>query len=277
MTIAQALAVTREQLDAAGLVDAAFEARELVASLCSIPRSRLNLALSDSFDRVAELRQLVGRRQSGEPLQYIIGEWEFMSLPFHVGPGVLIPRPETELLAEFAIRQCGDQPFKVVDLCAGSGCIGISIAKSCPNAHVWMVEKSEQAFSYLLENIRLNSVQNVTPLLGDISDPEILPANVRFDLILSNPPYIPSGELPGLQREVHWEPSSALDGGADGLDFYRLIASVYPKRAVPGGWIGVEFGDGQEQAVQALFAPYFTYTEILPDLAGIPRMLFARK
>lgn len=277
MTIAQALADTRERLDAAGLEDAAFEARELIAFLCSIPRSRLNLALSDPFDRVAELKQLVGRRLSGEPLQYIIGEWEFMSLPFHVGPGVLIPRPETELLAEFAIRQCGDQPFQVVDLCAGSGCIGISIAKSCPKAHVWLVEKSEQAFSYLQENIRLNSVQNVTPLLGDIFDPEILPADVGFDLILSNPPYISSGELPGLQREVHWEPSMALDGGADGLDFYRRIASVYPERAVPGGWIGLEFGDRQEQAVQALFAPYFSYTKIVPDLAGIPRMLFARK
>lgn len=277
MTVAQAFAVAREQLDAAGLEDAAFEARELVASLCSIPRSQLNLALSDSFVRVGELERLVGRRLSGEPLQYIIGEWEFMSLPFHVGPGVLIPRPETELLAEFAIRQCGDRPFRVADLCAGSGCIGISVAKSCPNAHVWMVEKSEQAFSYLLENIRFNRVQNVTPLRGDIFDPEILPANVRFDLILSNPPYICSDELPGLQREVQWEPEAALDGGADGLDFYRLIASVYPERAVSGGWIGLEFGDGQEQAVRALFAPYFSHTEIVPDLAGIPRMLFARK
>lgn len=277
MTIAQALAATREQLGAAGLEDAAFEARELVASLCSISRSRLNLVLSDPFNRVEELERLVGRRLSGEPLQYIIGEWEFMALPFHVGSGVLIPRPETELLAGFAIRQCGDQPFRIADLCAGSGCIGISVAKSCPNAHVWMVEKSEQAFSYLQENIRLNSVQNVTPLLGDIFDPEILPADVRFDLILSNPPYISSGELPGLQREVHWEPSMALDGGADGLDFYRRIASVYPERAVLGGWIGLEFGDGQEQAVRALFAPYFSYTKIVPDFAGIPRMLFARK
>lgn len=277
MTIAQALAGAREQLAVAGVEDAAFEARELVASLCSISRSRLNLVLSDPFNRVEELERLVGRRLSGEPLQYIIGEWEFMSLPFHVGPGVLIPRPETELLAEFAIRQCGDQPFQIADLCSGSGCIGISVAKSCPNAHVWLVEKSEQAFAYLLENIQLNSVQNVTPLLGDIFDLEILPANVRFDLILSNPPYVSSGELPGLQREVHWEPSMALDGGADGLDFYRRIASVYPERTVPGGWIGLEFGDGQEQAVQALFAPYFSYTKIVPDLAGVPRMLFARK
>lgn len=277
MTIAQALAGAREQLAVAGVEDAAFEARELVASVCSISRSRLNLALSDPFNRVEELERLVGRRLSGEPLQYIIGEWEFMSLPFHVGPGVLIPRPETELLAEFAIRQCGDQPFRIADLCAGSGCIGISVAKSCPNAHVWLVEKSEQTFAYLLENIRLNSVQNVTPLLGDIFDPEILPANVRFDLILSNPPYISSGELPGLQREVHWEPSMALDGGADGLDFYRRIASVYPERAVPGGWIGLEFGDGQAEAVREIFAPYFADTKIVPDLAGIPRMLFARK
>ncbi|MFR8011755.1 MAG: peptide chain release factor N(5)-glutamine methyltransferase [Clostridia bacterium] len=277
MTIAQALAAARERLAAAGIEDAAFEARELAASLCAIPRSRLNLALSDPFNRAEELERLVGRRLSGEPLQYIIGEWEFMSLPFHVGPGVLIPRPETELLAEFAIRQCGDQPFRILDLCAGSGCIGISVANSCPNAHVWLVEKSEQAFSYLMENIRINRVPNVTPILGDIFDPEILPANVRFDLILSNPPYIASGELPGLQREVHWEPSSALDGGADGLDFYRSIALTYPEHIIPGGWIGLEFGDGQAEAVRGIFAPYFADTKIVPDLAGIPRMLFAHK
>lgn len=277
MTIGQALAAAREQLAAAGVEDAAFEARELVTFLCATPRSRLNLACSDPFGRVGELERLVGRRLSGEPLQYIIGEWEFMSLPFHVGPGVLIPRPETELLAEFAIRQCGDQPFQILDLCAGSGCIGISVANSCPNAHVWLVEKSEQAFSYLLENIRLNTVQNVTSLQGDILDPEILPADIQFDLILSNPPYIPSGELPSLQQEVHWEPSSALDGGADGLDFYRSIALTYPGRIIPGGWIGLEFGDGQAEAVREIFAPYFSDTKIVPDLAGIPRMLFAHK
>lgn len=277
MTVAQAISHCKERLNDGGIEDAAFEARELVGALCPFPRGQLNLHRADPFDPVEELERRITRRLNREPLQYIVGEWEFMSLPFRVGAGVLIPRPETELLAEFAIRTCTGGPCRIVDLCAGSGCIGISVAKSCPDAHVWLVEKSADAFRYLRENIRLNGVENVTPVYGDIFDPEILPLEQPFDLIVSNPPYIPAGELPTLQPEVRYEPDTALDGGADGLDFYRGIAARYSACIRPGGWLCLEFGDGQEQAVQGIFAPHFTHCEIVPDLSGIPRALFARK
>lgn len=277
MTVAQAIESSTRKLQGAGLEDAAFEARELVAALCPFPRGQLNLHRSEPFERIGKLEEMLGRRLNREPLQYILGEWEFMSLTFHVGEGVLIPRPETELLAEFAIRQCGNRPFRIADLCSGSGCIGISVAKACPNAHVWLVEKSERAFGYLNENIRLNQAENVTPVLGDIFDPDLRLPEAPFDVLLSNPPYIRTGELPVLQREVQYEPSAALDGGADGMEFYRGIAAHYSERVRRGGWLGLEFGDGQEQMVQALFEPHFSHCEIACDLSGIPRMLFGRK
>lgn len=277
MTVAQAIESCTQKMRGAGLEDAAFEARELVAALCPFPRGQLNLHYAEPFERMQELEDLLRRRIDGEPLQYLLGEWEFMSLPFYVGEGVLIPRPETEILAEFAIRQCGAQPLRVADLCSGSGCIGISVAKFCPNAHVWLVEKSERAFSYLTRNVQLNGVENVTPVQGDIFAPDLgLPAE-KFDLILSNPPYIRSDELPTLQREVQREPSAALDGGADGLDFYRGIAAHYSDRVAPGGWLAVEYGDGQEQAVMDIFKPHFSHCEIVRDLNAIERVLLARK
>ncbi|HIR51788.1 MAG TPA: peptide chain release factor N(5)-glutamine methyltransferase [Candidatus Onthovicinus excrementipullorum] len=275
MTVSQAIGQTARALRDGGIEDAEFEARELVSALCPFRHGHLGLHLPDLFNREAELRAYVDRRLRREPLQYILGEWEFMSLRFRVGEGVLIPRPETELLVEFAVQECGLRPWRIVDLCAGSGCVGISVAHMCPNAQVWLVEKSPQALAYLRQNIELNGTANAVPVPGDIFD-QVLPEG-PFDLILANPPYIPSAELATLQEEVRHEPSSALDGGEDGLDFYRGIAACYPAKIRPGGWLCVEFGDGQSEAVHALFAPYFSACEIVRDLTGLPRALFARR
>lgn len=275
MTLSQTLIWTQGELERAGIEDARLEARELVAALCSFPRGQLDLHRNEPFRQETRLRGQIARRIAGEPLQYILGEWDFMNLRFRVGEGVLIPRPETELLVEFAVERCGGRPLRIADLCSGSGCVGISVAGMCPAAHVWLVEKSPQAFAYLQENIRLNAVPNVTAVHGDIFDP-VLPEG-EMDGIVANPPYIPSGELPGLQREVRREPMMALDGGADGLDFYRRIARYYSDKIKAGGFIGLEFGDGQEEAVLALFRPFFRRCEIRRDLCGIPRVLLGEK
>lgn len=225
------------------------------------------------------LKSLIKRRLSGEPLQYIIGEWDFYNCNFRVGEGVLIPRPETEMLVDdtldylkaryqdssddatsmiykviYGQRVRGEYvlenttPAMILDLCAGSGCIGISIAKNFPNCKVMAVEKSPEAFEYLKQNIALNRVKNVVPLNDDVLSGcknLVELTKGKFDVIVSNPPYIRTDELETLQREVHFEPSMALDGGPDGLDFYRAIAERFLPLLRPGGLLLMECGEDQ--------------------------------
>ncbi len=209
-----------------------FEARELCAA-------------ADSDDA---LEQMLFRRTAGEPLQYILGEWEFYSLPFSVGPGVLIPRPDTEMLVDKAIEFIGERKVGVADLCAGSGCVGIAVAASCKNASVTAVEKSDLAFRYLEKNIKRNKVR-VTAVKGDITEGSF----GEFDVILSNPPYIKAAVIPTLSREVQHEPRLALDGGEDGLFFYRAILDNWLCRLKKGGMLAVEIGFDQADEVKALF------------------------
>lgn len=209
-----------------------FEARELASAADS----------EDALDR------MISRRTAGEPLQYILGEWEFYSLPFSVGPGVLIPRPDTEILVDKAIEFIGKREVTVADLCAGSGCIGIAVAANCKGASVTAVEKSDLAFPYLEENIKRNGV-NVTAVKGDITEESF----GEFDLILSNPPYIKSAVIESLSSEVRHEPHLALDGGEDGLFFYRAILENWLCRLKNGGMLAVEIGFDQADEVKALF------------------------
>ena len=187
--------------------------------------------------------------KSGTPLQYVLGEWDFLDSTFAVGPGVLIPRPETEELAQLAIEQvknAGTTPV-VWDLCAGSGCIGISIAKACPGA-------------------------NVRPVLADISgDLTSLP---KPQVLVSNPPYIPAAVMPTLQPEVLKEPMMALDGGTDGLDFYRLITEKIVPTLASGTQLLLEIGDEQGRAVQNLFATCEN-VQVRQDIYGKDRILIA--
>ena len=268
-----------EQLRPASADDAAFEADCLIAEALGCSNSMLP-ALSDrTIDEMTEraLRQKAERRLSGEPLQYILGEWEFYGLPFIVGKGVLIPRPETEQLVDLALENLKEKLSPVVlDLCAGSGCIGVTIAKRRPDAKVTLLEKSEEAFAYLQKTIERNHVHNITAIRGDLfTDSARLSAG--YDLIVSNPPYIKTGEIAGLQREVQREPAMALDGGADGLTFYREIAERYVPLLKADGFLAVEIGEDQGRDVAEIFDRFFRKVEVFRDYSGLDRMVLAKE
>lgn len=254
--------------------DAATDAFLLLEKVTGLTRTNYPLKKDEAYapaERAAYLT-LLRRRAAGEPVQYILGEWDFMGLEFAVGPGVLIPRPETELLAETAIEALRKrQKPRVLELCGGSGCIAIAVAKALPQAEITVLELSGEAMGYLQKNIARHGVKNVTAVQGDALCP---PPSItgRYDAILSNPPYIASGELPALQKEVQQEPAMALDGGADGLDFYRGFNGIYPKMLTDGGLLLYEIGEEQGEAVAALLrAAGLERVAILRDMYGLPR------
>lgn len=243
------------RLRAAGIEAAAFEAAQLAA----LPDAALPAA--------------VEKRIAGYPLQYILGEWEFYGLPFLVGEGVLIPRPDTEILVEQALRFLKDRPAaRVLELCAGSGCISVAVAKHT-DATVTAMEKFPQAFGYLQKNIALNRV-SVQAVQADLFDG----FGGTFDLILANPPYIRTEALSALSREVRQEPPSALDGGADGLRFYRAIAGIYKENLAAGGRLLLEIGYDQRADVTAILVQAgYKNIACFRDYGGNDRVLSAEK
>jgi release factor glutamine methyltransferase len=263
-----------QMLEEADTEDAGFDCLQLFAHSVGMDRTAL---LCHGDDAVTEQQQeeflsLINRRATGEPLQYILGQWEFYSLPFQVGSGVLIPRADTEILVDEALRllETGANP-KVADLCAGSGCIAVTIAKNCPNATVIAVELSEDAIPYCKQNIESNKADNVTLIKGDVlAGPEGI---TELDLIVSNPPYIPKEDLQTLAKEVQQEPMMALDGGQDGLDFYRAIVEKWTPALKTDGAIAFEVGIHQAQEVSKLLEEQFEQVYIVPDLNDIPRVV----
>ena len=279
MTVNELYRQGAEMLAYAFVENAFFDARWLVEKALGINSTQFALKKDKEVSKKVEVEflSLIRRRISGEPLQYILGEWEFMGYPFTVGEGVLIPRPETELLVDFAKDFLKDKKSPVVfDLCSGSGCIAISVAKLFPKAKVYAVEKSTEALGYLKKNVKLNKTKNVEIISGDIADRRLLQGIVP-DLILSNPPYIKSEEILTLQKEVQREPSMALDGGADGLDFYKILASDWLSRLPKGGVMAVECGEAQAEDVSQLFFLAGGVTDTINDLSGIQRVVTATK
>ena len=226
-------------------------------------------------DRAKEYLALVERRLAGEPLQYLLGEWEFFGLPFQVGPGVLIPRPETELLVEAALAAVEDLPSPaLLDLCSGSGCVPVALGSCRPDAQVWGVELSPAAMDYFRRNITTNSCGNVTAVPGDALALPPAVTERRYQVITANPPYIRRGELPGLQAEVQREPALALDGGEDGLDFYRRILEGCRAHLCGGGMLFLEIGYDQGEAVSGLLAEAgFLEVAVVKDYAGLDRVV----
>lgn len=222
-----------------------------------------------------QMEALIERRNVGEPLQYLLRQWEFYGLPFFVGSGVLIPRADTETLVDQAVELLdGMSSPEVVDLCSGSGCVAIAVAHCVPSAAVTALEVSEKAFGYLERNVELN-LSSVVPVQGDLYS-YIHPRPI--DLITANPPYIPRGALAGLQREVQREPAIALDGGMDGLEYIRAIARRYLPRLRPGGWLCMEIGIDQDYAAtQLLTLNGYVNTGSRNDLSGIPRVVFGQR
>lgn len=275
MTRREWLADATARLAEAGCEDAAFDARCLLEDCGGMGRGGMADDTPLSSAALARLEQAAEERAAGRPLQYILGEWDFLTLTLSVGEGVLIPRPDTEVLCETAaalLQRCAAP--RILDLCAGSGCVGLGVASLCPGAAVTAVELSEEALSYLRRNIVRYPRLHVQAVQADV-----LADAGRFsggyDAILSNPPYIPSADISGLQREVQREPVMALDGAADGLRFYRAITAQWVPKLKPGGLCAVEVGWDQAAAVSALFsAAGLEQVTAVPDAAGIYRVVW---
>lgn len=261
------------KLTAAGVPDARFDAAELYRlATGSDPR----LDDGPSAAEAARLSALAERRAAREPLQYILGEWDFMDFTLKVGPGVLCPRADSEIVCEsaLALLQGRERPV-VYDLCAGTGCLGLGIARHSPGALVTCVEKSPEAWHYLTANTAQTGVRTVQ---ADVfTYYKTLPAE-GADLIISNPPYLTGAEMRALMPETAQEPAMALDGGTDGLDFYRLLTEKYRDAVRPGGWLVLEIGYAQGPAVLALGAACgWVNTSCRKDYGGNDRAVLLQK
>lgn len=280
MRLLDALKSATEFLEKAGIDDAFADSEILVFHTSGADRLAAYMENPEiSKDVQTKIRRLISRRAKGEPVQYIVGHVEFLELKINVGKGVLIPRPETELLTEEAIKAFGRAgvapPLQILDLCTGSGCIAIALAKAFPASQVYGTDVSKTAIRYSKKNAMENSVENVTFLQGSLYLP--LKRGLCYNLIVSNPPYIKRDDIDSLQREIkEWEPLGALDGGQDGLDFYRSIFAEAPGYLCEGGMIVVELGFGQADDVKMIaMGNGFGDIEVRRDYAGIERILKA--
>lgn len=267
----------RQRFHRAGMADPTLEARELVC--CAAGKSREELSRDGRLYVPAaveqQVEQLARRHLAGEPVAYLIGEWEFYGLPLDISESVLIPRPDTEVLVEQALsRLQGVSEPRILDLCAGSGCVGLALAKHLPGSRVVLGELDEGALRVCRQNIRRNDLTGrvVSLQMNALEKP---PAHLgEFDAIVSNPPYIPDGDIAGLDVSVRdYEPHLALKGGEDGLDFYRAICARWRTALRTGGRLLFEVGIGQaDDVLRIMRGCGFGDVEITPDLNGIPRV-----
>jgi release factor glutamine methyltransferase len=253
-----------------GFPSARLEAELLLAHVLGVGRLDLYTASERPLERteIDAYRTLLRRRAGGEPVAYLTGEREFYGLAFRVDPAVLVPRPETELLVDRA-REL--RPATVLDLGTGCGCIAVACAVRLPEAVLVATDVSAEALAIAEANARRHDVaERIRFLPGDLFAP--LAAEERFDLVVSNPPYVPEGQAEEVGRH---EPRAALYAGADGLDLLRRIVAAAPDHLAPGGTLLAEIGEDQGGAVRALAEERFANVTIHPDLAGLPRFLEA--
>ncbi len=287
MTLKELRDLTENMLNAAGIEDSRFDTDCLVEDILGADKLALILRANEEVpeadaDRLMEAAE---RRCSGTPLQYILGEWEFYGRPFYVGEGVLIPRPDTEVLAERVLehfRGTGNLSPEICDLCSGSGCIAVTLKKELPKAVVHAVELSSEAMPYLVKNIRRNKADvkiikgDVTDgkLLENFADPEDFGEYRKIDCIVCNPPYLTDKEMDELSREVKREPELALRGGADGLKFYRIIAGLWRDILCFGGLLAFEIGFEQGEAVRDILEKSgYKDVSVFKDYAGRDRVV----
>lgn len=277
MTIGDWLRHAAETLTESGSPDPQVDSKWIAEDILRMTPSELHFQLDRALDAgtYAQLETLLKRRANGEPLQYILGGAYFMGLRFSVDKRVLIPRQDTETLAESAIIALrGMKKPRVLDLCTGSGAIGISIKTLIPSAEVTLADVSRDALDVAHKNAHdLNAGVDIRH--GDLFKAV---GRDQFDLIASNPPYIPRGDIDALQKEVQYEPLLALDGGEDGLDVYRRIAKEAPAHLKPEGYVYLEVGIGQADAVLQLVRENIDCAEsgVINDLNGVPRVVWAR-
>ncbi|NWF52674.1 MAG: peptide chain release factor N(5)-glutamine methyltransferase [Nitrospirae bacterium] len=279
---------TKEILKHYGIEDAVREAEIIICYCLGIDRAVLyrdNPVINKNQDK--KINNFLKRRSKREPLQYIIGYVDFYGLKIEVGKGVLIPRPETELLVEEAIKAVKREALNIVrilDLCTGSGCLALALAKEFPSSKVYGTDLSKVAIQYAKENARTNRIENVEFLEGSLYEP-IKKMNAfiyplfTFDLIISNPPYIRRDDIKTLQSEIKdWEPAEALNGGEDGLDYYRIIipeAKVYLNER---GYLFLEIGENQSgKIIRIAERAGFKNISLIKDYAGVERIFIAKK
>lgn len=277
MTIAEWLNHAKDALTESGCSDPQIDARWIAEDMLHMNASALRFEGQNAIpaETLAAMNESLRRRQQGEPVQYILKKADFMGMQFYVDERVLIPRQDTETLVEAVIIALqGQKAPMVLDLCTGSGCIGLSIATLVPHAQITLADISAGALEVAKKNAHdLNA--EVTLRHGDLFNAV---GREKFDLIVSNPPYIPSEEVPLLQKEVRFEPELALDGGQDGLDFYRRIAQEAPAHLAEGGSIYLEVGIDEAQAVLEMLRGQIdsSASGIIQDLCNIDRIVWIR-
>jgi release factor glutamine methyltransferase len=281
VTVLEVISKSSEFLANKGVESARLQTELLLAHILQMPRMKLYL----NFERqlvdteLDSLRELVKRRGQREPLQHLIGSTSFCGFEMAVNRHVLIPRPETELLAEAGwqfLSTLNSQPSSALDFGTGSGCIAIALAAKCPSARIVALDLSADALAIAHQNASKNGVAERIEFRQSDGFAALKPAE-RFDLIVSNPPYIPSAEIATLQPEVRdHDPRGALDGGADGLDFYRRLAAEAKPWLKPGGKLILEFGEGQADAISSILAAQtWQIDSVQPDYTKRLRFLIA--
>lgn len=274
MTIRETLKAAAMRLERAGIPNADYDAAQMLAHVLGEDALMMRLNNHREVDEAqrAAYEAMIVRREGREPMQYILGTTGFMGLTFHVAPGVLCPRPDTEILCEEALRRLPEKG-RVLDIGTGSGALAVSIAKLAPGSRVTAVDVSDTALAIAEGNARING--------ADVrfvkSDCFAALAGEQFDMIVSNPPYIDRQEMETLMPEVRWEPALALDGGEEGLDFYRRISREAGAHLTEGGVLLFEIGWKQKDAVSALLAQHIGAPFALRDYGGNWRVVGAVK
>lgn len=281
MKIRELYKAVAKKLNFGGIESAETEARFMLYDALKLTASDFYMKSDCEVDTqsIEKLDKMCTRRLGGEPLQYILGRWDFMGESYRVGKGVLIPRPETEQLCELIINKLKNKKHAVVyDLCAGSGCIGLTLKKECPDIDLYLVEKSGDALKYLMDNAaEVCKNTFLTIVKGDVLQLDLFELYPPADVIVSNPPYIKSDEVPLLQKEVTFEPTMALDGGEDGLVFYRYIISQWSHKLKDDGEMFFEIGEEQGSEVSSLFKNIGFDSRVIKDYNNHDRIVTGRK
>lgn len=278
MTLSELYRSGKETLRKAGCDSPEFDAACLAEKAWGLDRQGLFIRGNREAnpEEEASFLQMIRERAAHRPLQYILGSWPFMDMQLLVGEGVLAPREDTEVVVRAAasLLQNTGSPLYGIDLCGGTGAVALGLCSLVPGLRMDCVEWMPEAFAFLEQNTRRFGEERVRPVRGDVLDARTAEALFPHpvDVLISNPPYVRAEEIPGLQQEVQQEPHSALDGGQDGLVFYRAIADFWIPKVKPGGVVAVEIGEEQAEAVCQLFQKAgVTELCVHQDLAGLDR------